>query len=363
MRTTFHVILPLLMSAGLTAGELKFRHAVDREFTEEGAALAKGTIEEIASGSTHTSAWASCEFPFNEVLVSWNVDVPVGGGFAVELRFGREPEGAIASAWYHLGRFGSHPAVEKPVTEDDGGKVDVDCFHAKGFYRSVQYRLRLLNPSPGAAVASVEGKTRLRRMTVLVSNSPGNPELSAKFGRAKSPLREAKPIRLEVPFRSQKAEDASIRGRICSPTSVTMLLAYRGTDCTTTEVAARAFDKDHDIYGNWPANIQAAYSLGAPGRIARFRSWDAARERVAAGQPIVISIRDKLGALKGAPYPKTDGHLLVLTGFDAYGNVCVNDPAAVDAAQGVAVYDREQMEEVWLNQGGVAYLIEPRATP
>ena len=343
----------LLSSLGATgaawSGELRFRHAIDRDFTEEGEALSRAQVEKTAAGSTHTSPWNSPDFPFNEVLVSWNVSLPADGGFTVELRFSRQPRGAMPSGWYHLGRFGALSAVEKILSEDAGGKVDIDRFSAKGFYQAFQYRLRLHN---GAAE-----ETRLQRFTVFVSNSPGSPELFAKLGKRPATLPGAQPIRLNVPFRSQQVEDPAIRGRICSPTSVAMILAYRGIDRPTREVAARAYDRDHEIYGNWPANIQAAFSLGARGRIARFRSWEAARETIAAGQPLVISIRDKMGALKGAPYPKTDGHLLVLTGFDTAGNVCVNDPAANDATRGIAVYDREQMEEVWLNQGGVAYLI------
>ncbi len=349
------------------AGELKHRFAVDRERTDEGAALRDGTLEARAGGETYTSPWFRADFPFNEVLISWNVDVPEKAGFAVALRFEHGGEGEVAregekaaSAWYHLGRFGGHPGVEGVIMEDGGGKVEIDCFRAKGLYRMYQYRVSLAGGNAGndPANGGTSGLPRIQRVSVIVSNTTGDRTLHEKHARRPGPPPPYVPLRLDVPFRSQQSEDATISGRICSPTSVAMVMAYRGVDRPTAEVAARAFDSDHDIYGNWPANVQAAYSFGLRGRLARFRSWDDAREKLAAGQPIVISIRDPEGVLRNAPYRKTDGHLLVLCGFDEHGNPCVNDPAAPDAARGLTVYDREQMERVWLDQGGLGYLIE-----
>lgn len=350
------VALPLVLAAVCGrhsfGDELKHRFAVDRERTDEGEAFARGTTQPgdgTPDGPTrlYTSPWVLNEFPFNEVLVSWNVDLPEKCGFTVELRCARERV-EEPTAWYHLGRFGNHPEVVRPHTRDENGTVAIDCFSATSWHQAYQYRLRLL--------AHGTAEPKLKRLTVIVSNQPGNPELHARFATPPPPVANA-PLELKVPFRSQRAEDPAIQGRICSPTSVAMVLAYRGLEQPTSEVARRTFDTDHDIYGNWPANIQAAYSFGARGRIARFRSWDQARASIASGQPIIASIRDKQGALKQAPYATTDGHLLVITGFDAAGNVRVNDPAAADARRGIAVYDREAMEKVWLDQGGVAYLL------
>src|SRR5207237_6829184 len=104
-----------------------------------------------------------------------------------------------------------------------------------------------------------------------------------------------------------------------------------------------------------PLNVQAAYSFGVPGYIRRFASMKEAHEMIAQNQPIIASIRDPAGQLKGTPYGKTAGHLLVICGFDTRGNVLVNDPAGRDAARGQLTYDRAQFEQAWIGAGGVAY--------
>jgi hypothetical protein len=139
-----------------------------------------------------------------------------------------------------------------------------------------------------------------------------------------------------------------------------MLLAHRGIDRPTREVAERAWDPVHEIYGNWPRNVQAAYSLGVPGYVTRFVCWADVERMIAAGQPIIASIAVKEGQLHGAPYTQTAGHLLVITGFDDKGDVCVNDPAARDAETGQTVYKRAEMQTVWLDRGGTAYVLLPR---
>jgi hypothetical protein len=366
VRIAIASIGPALLAPAVAPGG-DYRLAVDRERIDQGPAWKAGEMAgtryserpgepagiEIELGrdaGAYVSPAVEAELPFNEALMAWNIARAEGAGFAASVRFARA-DGSW-SAWYHLGRFGSHPKVEGAVTEDAGGKVDVDCFAAKGLYSKYQYRVSFVRGASGVS-------PRLDRVQVLVSNTTDDRKLHDLHARPARP-RTTGALSVNVPFRSQRAEDPAIAGRICSPTSVAMVLSYRGIERPTAEVAARALDADHDIYGNWPANVQAAYSYGVPGKLARFRSWDAARVLLEAGQPIVISIRDTKGVLKAAPYARTDGHLLVLTGFDDAGNPRVNDPAARDAERGVTAYDRAQMEEVWLARGGLGYVIEGR---
>ena len=76
---------------------------------------------------------------------------------------------------------------------------------------------------------------------------------------------------------------------------------------------------------------------------------------------IVASIRAGEGELRGAPYTKTAGHLLVVTGLGAHGAVHVNDPASKTTAAVSRVYRREDVERVWFANGGVAYALGPEA--
>lgn len=297
-----------------------------------------------------TSAVLERDRVFNEALLSWNVDVDDGAGFVVDMRVGRRFEDTW-SPWLRIGSWGGDAADDVAVTQFDGGKVDVDVFRSSERFDRLQYRIR-------ARAGGAASSATIRRTSVCVSDTTG-----LAVARPDPPERDQRPFpvgRLAVPFRSQRVEDESIRSRICSPTSVAMLLQYRGVDVPTVVVAARLYDRENDLYGNWVRAVQGAYSFGVPGYLARFSDWDDVEASIAAGQPLVVSLSVKRGQrLDGAPYETTAGHLLVLAGFDEAGDVAVNDPAAETPERGQIVYRREQLEEVWMRRGGVAYVFTP----
>ena len=48
----------------------------------------------------------------------------------------------------------------------------------------------------------------------------------------------------------------------------------------------------------------------------------------------------------------------VIVGFEADGDVVVNDPAGASNGAVRRVYDRDELEDVWINaSGGTAYVI------
>ncbi len=287
--------------------------------------------------------------PFRELLVSWNVDAPPRTGFVVELRVGTEVDGGF-SPWMHIGDWGERafaPPLTDRVVTCPGGRVDVDWFRGERTFRSAQVRLRAFASESGAALS-------IRHLRLCFSD----PE------RAVEPLPPLEPRPwgrvLDVAPRSQKVERQELASRICSPTSVAMVLRFRGADVATLEVAERAYDAAHDIYGNWPRNVQAAYSFGVPGYLTRFSDWTAVEQTVAEGTPLVLSIAVKAGQLKGAPYDSTAGHLIVLAGFDDAGDCVVNDPAVKAPDSIRRVYARADLQAVWMDRGGTAYVLEER---
>lgn len=305
---------------------------------------------------------------FNEAVVSWNAEVPGGAGLRVELRVGRFG-GAVDlvwSPWLYVGRAGDAgpPGGAAGWLADfrqsfAHGKVDVDYFTSPVRWEAVQLRVRAWSGSsvaPGAGGEPAGPVVMLRRLAVqlsrdekVVAGSVTGAQGGAEPGRG----------RLGVPFRSQKTEQRELAGRICSPTSLAMVLAHFGIDRPVLEVSRRAWDADRDLYGNWPRNVQAAFELGAPGYVCRFTEWPQVEAVLARGQPIVASIRVARGELPAAPFPATDGHLIVIEGMDEKGDLLVLDPSVSTMELGARVYPRRDMERVWFtNAAGTAYIIE-----
>ena len=171
----------------------------------------------------------------------------------------------------------------------------------------------------------------------------------------------AKPVEgwardLEVPFHTQKDAPKALSGEICSPTSVTMVMGYWGVDRPVVENALAIWDGENEMFGNWGRAVARAGELGMDGWLTRFRSWDEVKEQIAAGQPVVASIRFKKGTFPSAVMPSTGGHLIVVRGFTPGGDVIVNDPASRERGKG-AVYRAEELARAWFDRGGVGYII------
>jgi hypothetical protein len=151
----------------------------------------------------------------------------------------------------------------------------------------------------------------------------------------------------------------------CSPTSTSMVLAELESYTGPCEPRVRAavegvYDWIYDGHGNWPFNTAYAAAQGYEGYVARFTSFARAEDYVAAGVPVIMSIAWKKGELTGADIESTNGHLLVLVGFDSVGNPIVNDPASPDDASVQRTYLRAEFEPLWLEaSGGTVYLIYP----
>ncbi|MCH7814205.1 MAG: C39 family peptidase, partial [Planctomycetes bacterium] len=296
---------------------------------------------------------------FNEVLVSCNVAAPPNVGIAVQVRVGRRADRSW-SPYLHVVDWGQPLPTAERVVECEQGRIEVDYFTSECRFDRVQYRIQAVaGPLPGVRAAP-PARVRIDRVALCLSDT------TRRVTSVPAPDAPAPPQRwqrrLPVPFRSQRAERKELAGRTCSPTSVSMVLEYRGVDRPTEEVAQRIYDVTHDIYGNWPRAVQAAYTYGVPGYLARFSDWAEVERMIAAGQPLIISIRVEPGELRGAPYESTAGHLLVLCGFDRDGNVAVNDPAARTPADGLLNYARSDLERVWMEaKGGTAYVLLPVA--
>ena len=282
--------------------------------------------------------------PYDELLPSWNADVPKECRLAVDVRVSVET--GVWSPWLTLGGWdrgapqwslGSRTVEWR--TDQGAVRVAIDVLESE--FPLSRYQLRF--------TAAGESAVRLDAVHAVASDT-------ARI--ATRPLRRdfAEAIELDVPARSQRVEDPAIAARICSPTSVTMALAHFGAEHPTATVAETLYDPEHDIYGNWNRAVQGAFELGVRGYLTRINHWGEVAGHLRAGEPLVISIRAGEGELEGAPYPRTSGHLLTIRGLTDDGYALVNDPAAHEVADVPRRYRLSDLETVWLRRNGVAYV-------
>ena len=147
-----------------------------------------------------------------------------------------------------------------------------------------------------------------------------------------------KEVKYDVPKLYQH-EVPSIGGIICSATSSTMLLKYKGYDFSDKAayeheyIAGIVLDHGNNIYGNWVYNTIGMSSFGETAYVKRFYSYEEMLHCIATTGPIAASIKGTT-ITNIRPYT-TAGHLIVVTGYKIEGSnitIYVNDPNIVGVA-------------------------------
>ncbi len=302
---------------------------------EEGLFRAKAASATLESPDLESPA------PFDDVVGSFAADVPPGG--EVELS-AKVLTASGWSEWYSLGAQTGEGFSSAPPVEDAVAKLDVDQLKLKAPATAARYRLKFR--TAGKPVT-------LRSVSLALSNGDAPaappPPSTGPWTRA-----------LAVVPRSQGDADPALKHDVCSPTSLAMVLEFWGTKKGTDEVALAVRDRTSQLFGNWPANAAFAAKAGLDARVARLESLADLENEVAAGRPVVVSLTFGDGEMPGAPIRRTGGHLIVVSGFDAAGDVIVDDPAGKGAGQVRRVYPRAAFHRAWrVNKRGLSYLVGP----
>lgn len=300
-----------------------------------------------------TSPEVSTNFNYKDAIASWNASTPPGSWLEVQFR---AQYGTRWSKWYVLGIWAADTATvarhSVSAQGDPDGFIATDTFVSsakKATTNKFQLKVRLFS-ADGISTPSVHNVSTAYSVAApkSASVSAGNPALWNTL--------------INVPECSQMVYPDG--GEVwCSPTSTSMVLAYLDQYVGPCEPRVRAavegvYDWIYDGHGNWPFNTAYAATQGYEGYVARFTSLEKAEEYVAAGIPVIMSIAWGKGDLTGADIESTNGHLLVVVGFDAAGNPIVNDPASPNDSSVQKTYLRSEFEPLWLQaSGGTVYLI------
>jgi hypothetical protein len=334
--------------------------------------------------ATWVSPWRTHSFGATEVIPSWDAKTPGASRLQVWVR-GRTAGGTLTSwdqlaTWAHGDKH--HERRSGDSQTDDGGRVSYDTWLTSSTtgVTSWQLRLRLERPRGSTAKPAVDSAgavaSRLPNVSGVATSTPRTAPNTA-LGKT-----------LAVPRFSQMEH----RGHYptydgggaawCSPTSVSMVLAYLGRLPTASQVswlpsthadravdhAARmTYDAKLGGTGNWSFNTAYAATRADDAWVTRLKNLRGAEKWISRGVPVVASISFGSSGLSGAPLSSTPGHLVVIVGFTKSGDVVVNDPAAPSASTVRRTYDRGQFEDAWLKRyssggsmrgsGGLAYII------
>ncbi|MEL6796125.1 MAG: serine hydrolase [Planctomycetota bacterium] len=286
------------------------------------------------------------ESTFTNAVVSFNAVVADGGFVRADVAV---PSDGDWSEWMPIADWGKPQGVATLPTSWPGGRIAIDELIADDPIDRLRVRIVASAGDAGSWPA-------LHRVDVVTSRRDRDRVLDASPGDA---------ITVDAPFqRTAIDDDPSLASRLCSPTSLGMLLAHRGQVPDYREMIDRVYDAKHDLYGVWPRAIQAAFSYGVPGRLHRFGCWTEVRAQLANVGPIAISLRAAEGEVRGMDYDASEGHIIVLIGLNEQGDAIVLDPAFSTESEARRVYPAHDLSEVWLRRArGTAYVLLPAIDP
>lgn len=296
--------------------------------------------------SVLTSPEIPTRIEWDELIASWNAELPPGAWLKLEAR-GVYPD--RTTKWFTMclwsGDPAQHPRESIRHQKDVDGDVDTDTLQLNQSTHKAQVRLTLGGDG--------KQKPKLKFLSLSVLDSHAKPvELP--------PNRAAWGKTIEVPERSQMLYENG--GVICSPTTVSMMLAFwshelkrPSLDRDVPDVVKGVFDPTWDGTGNWVFNTAYAGSLpGLRACTARLSDVSELEDFVARGIPVGLSLcYNRLRGKSREP----SGHLVVCVGFTKEGDAVINDPGT---AVGVRkTFPRANLIDAWAYSKNAVYLIYP----
>jgi hypothetical protein len=293
-----------------------------------------------------TSPEIVAQIRWDEMIASWNAEMPKGTFMKIEAR----PIYASGPAkWYIMGLWSHeperHPRESVPNQRDANGDVATDTLVLTRPAERLQFRITL-----GGEPFT---KPTLKFLAVSLNDSKSNHPALASNRRAWGKT-------IDVPERSQmKFPDGKV---LCSPTTVSMLMCYWARELKRPEIdrdvpqiANAVYDAQWKGTGNWSFNTAFAGShAGVRAYVTRFSDVSELEDWISSGLPVALSLcYDRLRG-KG---PGPNGHLVVCVGFTESGDVIVNDPGTSENVR--KIFSRKNLINAWKYSHNAVYLIYP----
>lgn len=278
-------------------------------------------------------------FDFNSLTLSLSAKLNKGSAVLVEASVKTEKGWSGLYKLFYVSA--DYKKTFKPQ-KDAFARVDCDVLKPQKSAAAFKYQLTVL------------GKAKINFLTAAFTKTGAKYDSSLALETL-----DLKDFEIPLtPVSQMQYPDKKLRGRICSPACLTMVLNYYGKKVSLQDTIKGVYDEESSLYGVWPLNTAFAAQQGLGAAAVRCSSLAQAEGELYKGRPLIASIAYKEGALKNAAIKASDGHLVAICGFDADGNVIVMDPAAKTEKEVRRVYDRKQFASAWIkNKKGLAYAI------
>jgi hypothetical protein len=342
------------------------------------------------SGTYVSGTWTSpvypMNFPFNELVSSWNSKTWPGTWIQSEVK--PKLDNGHWAKWYILGRWTYNDSDFHRTSVggqgDADGFVAIDTLFTKD-HPAVAYQLRL-TIFRRAERSAAQAPVSVSRYSAIASNLTNqNSSFPSATGMNGQTI-DLGPLGL-TPF-SQETHHGEYPefdngGEAwCSPTSTAMVVRYwdnlTGTHYAPSTIetawvgfadpevdytARFVYDYHYQGAGNWPFNTAYAAERGLVSDVTQLHSLREAEPFIRAHVPLVASVAWHSNKLDGG-IKSTNGHLMVIGGFTGNGDVITYDPASPRNEDVRHVYNREQFERAWIPaSGGIVYVDRPANWP
>ncbi|MGI6710336.1 MAG: Ig-like domain-containing protein [Bacilli bacterium] len=273
-----------------------------------------------ATSGTYTSKQFSSAISFTKMVGSWSATYPATSA-TVEVQF-RLKIGSTWTSYLSYRQWAKGKTNSAVDTSVSGAKISCDEIYTTGSAATgFQYTVTLRRAS------ATSSSPQLSLVAATLYNSGRN--TASIYDVTQYPTSKVYSVE-----RLYQYSVSGIGGIICSPTTSTMLLKWKGATAfggytyPHQYIAGIAYDSGSKIYGNWTYNCATIGSYGYNSYVRMMYSYQELVRHLAYVGPVGVSVQGTVAGSQGSYY--TNGHLMVVRGYSRSGTSVtfnINDPA------------------------------------
>lgn len=338
MMYTYAIAIMVLLGGWQAQAKMPWSHIYKRLLTDK---------DHTKKKQSYVYKQDSRKMPFTQLIISWNAQRPTQGHFLFKVRV-RDLNTKKWDIWHDVAIWGKEQKSffsRGSLSVFNYSRLEMEGGREGDAFEIVVY------PQNGASLSQLKG--------IFVAASHVDQFKQEAHLEAIKGLRSCSVQNLAL--KSQMEIDHPQANSLCSPTSVSIvvqMLVDAFIDPLTT--AHGVYDAGLNIFGNWAFNMAHAFDL-VGGKFLfyamRPSSFREVYECLQKNIPVAVSIR---GEIKGGKKPYNNGHLLVVTGWDAQNKkVICCDPAFDTADQVKREYEIAHFLSAWERSRRLTYMSEP----